>query len=303
MMKKKYIAISILILVFLIMFFLFQRKDEDSKTNNQTDYYMYIEDFKLFKSDGDKIIWILNAKTANMHNKKNKIEFIDLNVTVYTGDEEYLITSDKGLYFIKGEVIELSGNVILTTDKFYKITTEHIKYYTKDEKIKTELPVKITGFNYKTKEKINLDGVGLNGDIKEGVFNVLDNVYANIENNMDVVSNYAKLNTKVNEFTFLSDVVANKMGLIINSELLLLSYDKKGEIKELEASKKVKLIIKDKKAICDKALIQNSGKKIVMIGRPEFYVGKDIIVGEKIEFFTDKDEVRVSKVKAEIRSR
>jgi LPS export ABC transporter protein LptC len=285
------------------MFFLFQRKDEDSKTNNQTDYYMYIEDFKLFKSDGDKIIWILNAKTANMHNKKNKIEFIDLNVTVYTGDEEYLITSDKGLYFIKGEVIELSGNVILTTDKFYKITTEHIKYYTKDEKIKTELPVKITGFNYKTKEKINLDGVGLNGDIKEGVFNVLDNVYANIENNMDVVSNYAKLNTKVNEFTFLSDVVANKMGLIINSELLLLSYDKKGEIKELEASKKVKLIIKDKKAICDKALIQNSGKKIVMIGRPEFYVGKDIIVGEKIEFFTDKDEVRVSKVKAEIRSR
>jgi LPS export ABC transporter protein LptC len=285
------------------MFFLFQRKDEDSKTNNQTDYYMYIEDFKLFKSDGDKIIWILNAKTANMHNKKNKIEFIDLNVNVYTGDEEYLITSDKGLYFIKGEVIELSGNVILTTDKFYKITTEHIKYYTKDEKIKTELPVKITGFNYKTKEKINLDGVGLNGDIKEGVFNVLENVYANIENNMDVVSNYAKLNTKVNEFTFLSDVVANKMGLIINSELLLLSYDKKGEIKELEASKKVKLIIKDKKAICDKALIQNSGKKIVMIGRPEFYVGKDIIVGEKIEFFTDKDEVRVSKVKAEIRSR
>jgi hypothetical protein len=40
-----------------------------------------------------------------------------------------------------------------------------------------------------------------------------------------------------------------------------------------------------------------------MIGRPEFYVGKDILVGEKIEFFTDKDEVRVSKVKAEIRSR
>jgi len=83
--------------------------------------------------------------------------------------------------------------------------------------------------------------------------------------------------------------------------MLKLGYTPKGDLQDIEVTGGVKIRAgQEKYALCEKALIRGSSSEVILTGKPEFHADGDIIVGQKIVFFTDSDEVYVEKVKAEV---
>jgi len=264
---------------------------------------MTIKGFKLEQTNGNKIEWVLNSKLANMYGTpNNQMIFSDVNALVYgTSDpnEVYTINAATGSYWTKEDKINLTDDVVVTTSKGYTFYTQNALYDIARKKISTKSSVNAKGTS-SDGNAVNIDGAGLKGSIADGDFYLTDDVVATLGTKLNIKSNKAVFNTKRNSITFDGDVSAQKEKISIGGKKLSVGYDTKGVIKDMDVEGKVVIITGDKKALCDNALIKGSSDEIILTGKPEFHSGKDIIVGEKIVFFTNSDEVYVSKVRAAV---
>lgn len=305
-MKKRYIFTSIAVLLSIVLYFSFREcctfKELDMNflsSFKESIPGMFIEGFTLREESKKDENWVLNSKNAVMYEKKGFIEFRDVVTDIYKKNLKlYTLKSDKGKYLIKKDKIKLLKNVVVTTDTGFIIKTDFIDYNSQKRTIKTDSFVEVDGFN--SGDKIHLEGYGVDGFLDQDMFNLKSNVKASLSDDMIIRSDKARFSSNEKKATFLENVKANKSGIEIKGDILKISYDKNTNLNDIYVYNHVVLKIDDKEAMCEQAVILNSSKKIVMYGHPELYIGSDVIVGEKIEFYTDSDEVYVSKVKAEV---
>jgi LPS export ABC transporter protein LptC/lipopolysaccharide transport protein LptA len=305
-MKKRYIFTSLAVLLSIILYFSFKENyniatlDIDFLSSYEESIPgMFIEEFNLREESKKDINWVLDSKNAIMYEKKGFIEFKDVTTDIYKKDYKlYALKSDKGKYLIKKDKIKLLENVTIKTNNGFLIKTDFIDYDSKKRTVKTNSFVEVDGFS--NKDKIHLEGYGVEGFLDQDVFYLKSNVKANLSDDMTVKSNNAKFSSSEKNATFLENVRANKSGIEIKADILKISYDENTNLNDIYVYNHVVLKFDNKEAMCEQAVILNSSKKIVMYGNPELYVENDVIVGEKIEFYTDSDEVYVSKVKAEV---
>lgn len=264
---------------------------------------MTIKGLKLEQTNGDKVEWTLNSRSAHIYGSpNNQMIFSDVDALVYgTNDqnEVYKINAATGSYWTKDDRISLADNVVVGTSKGYTFYTEDALYDIAKKKISTKSSVNAKGTS-SDGDAVNMDGNGLKGDVGTGVFNLIDDVVATMGKKLNIKSNKAVFNTKDHNITFDGDVSAKKEKIDIGGDRISVGYDKKGAMKDMDVQGKVVIKTGDKKALCDNALIKANSDEIILTGKPEFHAGKDIIVGEKIVFFTDSEEVYVSKVKAAV---
>ena len=279
-----------------------------SKSKPQKLPAMTIKGFSLEQTDGDKLEWILNAKQAYMYGiPNNQMAFDDVNALVYgssgikgsTKQEVYTVTAVSGTYYTKQDKVDLDGNVVVGTSDGYSFYTDSANYDIAKRKISTDDPVYAKGESKKS-GALYVEGEGLEGNTELGEFLLSGSVLAKLGTKLDVKSKKATFNTKKETVVFDGGVSARKEKLNITGKKMSLGYDKNGEISDMEVLGNVAINVDNKKALCDNAVIRGSSSEVVLTGRPEFHSGKDIIVGEKIVFFTDSDEVYVSKVKASV---
>lgn len=232
----------------------------------------------------------------------SQIVFNDVKAFVYgTKDQNeiYTINSLDGTYWTKDDKINLEGNVVIGTSKGYSFYTDDVLYDIGRKKMSTKSNVSAKGSVDKG-DKLYIEGAGLKGDIVEGDFYLVDKVDAKLGTKLDIKSKKAVFNTKKNNVTFDGGVSARKEKVDISGGKISVGYNKKGEMNDMNVEGDVAIKTNKKRALCDHAVIKANSDEIVLTGKPEFHSGSDIIVGEKIVFFSDSEEVYVSKVKATV---
>ncbi len=123
--------------------------------------------------DGKKE-WSLEASSAHYMSEKNQVILEDLFVTFYLEDNsEVHLKANKGKLHTNSNNIEVSGNVVITKDK-YVITTEQLKYRHKKRIIYCQVPLVISGESGKISAEtasfdLNTNRVTLEGKV-EGTF-------------------------------------------------------------------------------------------------------------------------------------
>ncbi len=263
---------------------------------------MTINTFKLEETDGPNNSWSLSSKKAEMFKKSEKIIFDKVEMIVNgdsVGKTNYKINSNKGAYFIKQDKIILESEVTILTSHGYKIVTDMLEYYTKTKKISASVPVFIEG-KAPSGQKLVIQGEGIIGDLGAGAFKVVKKITTKLGPLLEVSSKKAEFNTNSNKVVFEDDLVAKKDSLDITADKLVVKYSSKGEVEDIEAIGDVKIKVDKKYALCEHAVMKGNNSEVVLTGKPEFHIGKDVMVGKKIVFFTDSDEVYVEKVRAEV---
>lgn len=123
--------------------------------------------------DGKKE-WSLEASSAHYMDSKHHLILKELSVTFFLEDNsEVYLTADKGKLNTKSNNIDVSGNVVITKDK-YVITTDKMKYKHKRRLIYSHDPVVISGESGKISADtasfdLNTNKITLEGKV-EGTF-------------------------------------------------------------------------------------------------------------------------------------
>jgi len=311
MRKKTIRSLIIFSLVFIVGYFAYLKvKDMLSGSDNvlssvlinKGEPTMKIIGFRLEESKGEKLEWVLSASEAKMFKDKGEILFSTVNTQVMGDDSKkggYTIKSNTGTYYTKDDKINFDGGVGIKTSDGYDFLTDSVSYVAKGKKMETNAPVTISGTSKKG-EKIYVSGKGLKGNADSGDFNILDNVETKVGKHLQVQSQNAMVNVKKSKVVFSKGIIAKKDKINIKGDKLEVSYGKSGDVNDIDVEGNVKLNVDKKMALCDNAVIKGNSTEIVLTGKPELHMSGDIMVGERIVFNTENDEVFVERVKADV---
>lgn len=96
--------------------------------------------------------------------------------------------------------------------------------------------------------------------------------------------------------TFKGNVIANQEDVTLHSDRMVIYYDETtSEVAQIVAEGAVRIVQLDRRATGEKAVFHNAEKKIVLTGRPVVRQGKNVVIGEKITIFIDRDWVEVER--------
>ena len=311
MRKKTIISMIIFSFVFIVGYFAYLKvKDVLSGSDNvlsnvllnKGEPSMKIIGFRLEESKGEKLEWVLSANEAKMFKDKGEISFSSVSTQVMGDDKKqdgYTIKSKTGTYYTKDDKINFAGEVGIRTSDGYDFATDNVSYVAKSKKLDTDAPVTINGTSQKG-EKIYVSGKGLKGNTDAGDFNILDDVVTKVGKHLEVQSQSAMVNVKKSKVIFKKGITAKKDKINIKGDKLEVSYGKNGDVNDIDVEGNVKLNVDKKMALCDNAVIKGNSTDIVLTGKPELHMSGDIMVGEKIVFNTENDEVFVERVKADV---
>ena len=94
--------------------------------------------------------------------------------------------------------------------------------------------------------------------------------------------------------TFKGNVIANQEDVTLYSDRLVIYYDEAtSEVTQIVAEGAVRIVQLDRRATGEKAVFHNAERKIVLTGRPVVRQGNNVVMGEKITIFMDRDWVEV----------
>jgi lipopolysaccharide export system protein LptA len=96
--------------------------------------------------------------------------------------------------------------------------------------------------------------------------------------------------------TFKGNVIANQEDITLYSDRLVMYYDEaSNEVTQIVAEGAVRIVQLNRRATGEKAVFDNAEKKIVLTGRPVVRQGKNVVIGEKITIFMERDWVQVDR--------
>jgi len=280
-----------------------EKQAEDIQKRYSTSFSsMGIKGFKLEQTDGNKLEWVLNAENAEMFKKDGYILFSNVSADIYGSGQEkdvYNLLSKRGIYYTNSDIISLENDVNIKTSGGYTFSTSGASYSAGSKKIFSDSSIVAEGESSKG-DRLYLEGNGLRGNISSGDFLINKKVMTRFGDKLEIESNSATINSRIRKIVFENRVQARKKELDIKGRKLSVEYDKGGNISDIVVDGNVDLNIDTRRALCDRAVISTESDEVILTGKPEFHSGDDIVVGEKIVFYTNNDEVFVSRVKADV---
>lgn len=147
------------------------RKHPPSSADAVISKVHYIED-----KDGRKE-WELEADSAQHLQGGEVTELEDVKITFYTKDKKiYKAKGKKGKLINKTKDVELTGNVVVTSQNGYELTTTSLNYKADKKQVFTKERVELTG------SKMYTEGNGLILDMNKETISILKNVRTVIKN-------------------------------------------------------------------------------------------------------------------------
>ena len=135
-----------------------------------------LEKIQLVEDKQGKKTWELEAKSIQQEQETKILILEDLKVTYYTKDgRTIVVTGKKGKVNQESKDVELVGNVVLTTNDGYRLTTNSAAYAHQARKVTTSDPVEIEG------EQMRVVGIGMQVDMEAQTFKVLSHVKTRIK--------------------------------------------------------------------------------------------------------------------------
>lgn len=115
--------------------------------------------------------WEIKAETAQYKRKENLALFDKVTVRlIMTDGKVFVMTGDKGKFHTDTKDMEISGNVVIVSEKGDRFTTDQMKYSYKDRKAYSDGNVTMDG------PQMTVTGVGMSLLMKEKRIKILSNV-------------------------------------------------------------------------------------------------------------------------------
>ncbi len=137
-----------------------KRKTSDNKTQKKISSQILIKKFTFQDTSNGKINWTLNSEEAIIDNNKKIINLKKVNIKY---KDKYIITAEKGRYYMKKKIAELYNNVKMANDDTYFLT-ENLTFNSKQNKIETNNKIEILN------PKFNLTANSLEGFLEKKRF-------------------------------------------------------------------------------------------------------------------------------------
>lgn len=226
--------------------------------------------------------------------KKVRVQFYSDNNTSYTvmGDVGEIDGATKDM-IIRGEVLTTSTNG-------YQFKTASLRYISKDKKMKSPDAVYMRGPPDVKGSGFQLNGVGLQVDIKSNKMEILSQVQADkiIDGKeFDLTSQSAEFYNSSQEAMFLGKVKMSLGSMNIEAPRARFFYSKtQRALERILLSQGVRLKDTDKIATCKELEMDLSEDKMTLRGQPKVQQGEDEIRGQEIVFLEGGKKVMINQV-------
>lgn len=281
------------ILVFILIFFMVPILKAENK--NMPESEQQINDFSLagFGEKGKKT-WDLSAKSADLFTDTVKLKEIVGNL--YGEQEDIRLTADRGDYNKTNAQVHLQENVVITTSKGAKLTTDSLDWDRKNQIVETKDKVNIERGNMITlaqgaKGEPNLNKITLEKDVtvninpttsenqpgqgmKNKIIITCDGaLQIDYAKNLATFNNNVKVDTK--EFLIYSDVM--DVYFIMSDkdrpkEPEKISIGAGAKIEKIVARGNVRIIRGENISYSDEAIYTLADKKITLVGKPKLVI-------------------------------
>ena len=166
--KVKIIVIALvsIVIVAVVIFALVQgvgRKKENVIKIMPDEADIRIQDFVFTEVGQNKIRWDVKAKSGQYQKKKNLALFDEVRIQATKEEGKvYVMTGKKGKMLTDKKDLEITGNVVITSDSGDRFTTDYLRYVNDQRKIYTDAPVVMEN------NKMKIQAVGLTIFIDKG---------------------------------------------------------------------------------------------------------------------------------------
>ncbi|MBP1710682.1 MAG: putative rane protein [Deltaproteobacteria bacterium] len=134
-----------------------------------------IQDFVFTEVGQNKIRWDVKAKSGQYQKKKNLALFDQVRIQATTEEGKiYVMTGKTGKMLTDKKDLEITGDVVITSDSGDRFTTDYLRYVNDQRKIYTDAPVVMEN------RKMRIQAVGLNIFIDKGELILLSGVRAKL---------------------------------------------------------------------------------------------------------------------------
>ena len=115
-----------------------------------------IQDFVFTEVGQNKIRWDVKAKSGQYQKKKNLALFEQVRIQATTEEGKvYVMTGKKGKMLTDKKDLEITGDVVITSDSGDRFTTDYLRYANDQRKIYTDAPIVMEN------NKMKIQAVGL----------------------------------------------------------------------------------------------------------------------------------------------
>ncbi|MBN1574415.1 MAG: LPS export ABC transporter periplasmic protein LptC [Deltaproteobacteria bacterium] len=282
---------------------------EETPATNAGPASIEAENIKYTESKEGKVIWEIEAGSAEFYKEEERTEFDKIKVTFFYQDEYQLkLSGDKGILNNDTKNIVIKDNVFLEFAEKYRLETNSLNYTTETDEIITEDPVAVTG------PDVNFTGKGLTFNLSNEELFVNSDVVADFTKAEDETDKDKKKKEKKENIRGFEDASSlesplhirsggfygNRKGSYIrfnkgahvtyeestlNAGTITVYFNsKEGGVSKIEAAGNVKLKQKDMNATCGRLLFDYEKNKLFLTKNPVIWRGEDMVKGDEITY-------------------
>jgi LPS export ABC transporter protein LptC len=120
--------------------------------------------------------WELEAKSVRQYEEQNIMVLEDVKVTFYAKEGRiFYLTSKQGKIYQDSKNVDLTGDVVLTSNDGYQLKTRSASYHHSEQIVSTPDPVEIEG------EQIRMTGKGMLVNVEAKTFRILSQVKTHLK--------------------------------------------------------------------------------------------------------------------------
>lgn len=243
-----------------------------------TEIEQTISEFHLSGfSDKGKKTWEISGKSGDIFS--NQIKLNDIEGKIY-GQENIVITADRGNFDRAQNKVHLEENVIITIDSGARLTTDYLDWDKQTSLVTTDARVNIK------KDNILSSGVGIEGDVNLKNVDLKKDVKVEIENEKQKIVitctgplsiNYAENVAVFNKDVFVDDGQSQMFADLMQVHFKTSTPEDKekplsGKIMRIIARGNVKIVRQDNVSFADEAVYNADDKTITLTGRPKLII-------------------------------
>ncbi len=132
---------------------------------------MQLKKIRFVEDKQGQKTWELEAESVQQYQEQNIMVLEDVKVTFYAKEGRIIyLTGKQGKVYQDSKNVELSGDVVLTSNDGYQLKTQSASYRHSENTVSTADPVEIEG------EQIRLTGKGMMVNVEAKTFKILSEV-------------------------------------------------------------------------------------------------------------------------------
>ena len=142
---------------------------------------MQLKKIRFVEDKQGQKTWELEAESVDQYQEQNIMVLEDVKLTFYSKEGRIIyLTGKQGKVYQDSKNVDLTGNVVLTSNDGYQLKTQSASYHHSEQTVSTPDPVEIEG------EQIRMTGKGMLVNVEAKTFRILSQVKTHLKGKKNV---------------------------------------------------------------------------------------------------------------------